>query len=192
MIHAYLFLVTGSTDRDGHGSDFQTLMTVINIAAGSNITIYHSFHNEVNYYKTHVWRCNGACKNKPPFYGWIRRSMNRPPQLSDYWFNAHKQTCGGTFTKILEPPNGNSQLGKCASTTKTTNGRCPGRVLGTNGHFPADRKQQLLKFDSIKIKNAPMAKIDQTRVENPIKIQKSLDDFNGSTIDFYLISDSDD
>lgn len=31
--------------------------------------------------------------------------MNRPPQKADTWYEEHQSTCGGTWTKISEPPN---------------------------------------------------------------------------------------
>lgn len=58
MIHAFHFVVKGgSLDRDGHGEDFCEIMKEINSKEGTHITIYHSFHDEVNHYKKHVWRC---------------------------------------------------------------------------------------------------------------------------------------
>ncbi|VDN36562.1 unnamed protein product [Cylicostephanus goldi] len=56
MIHAFLFVTKRDRDRDGHGPDFQYHMNRINRIANTKITIYHSFHDEVNLYKTHVWR----------------------------------------------------------------------------------------------------------------------------------------
>lgn len=77
MIHAYLFMRIGERDHNGHGNLFQYHMKRINHVLGTSITIYHTFHEEVRLYKTHHWRCNGVCKDKPPFYGWVKRSMNR-------------------------------------------------------------------------------------------------------------------
>jgi hypothetical protein len=75
----------------------------INKAAGTSISVYHNFRDEVNYHRTHVWKCNGSCQNRPPYFGIVRRSMNRPPQPADYWWSRHQQQCGGTYTKISEP-----------------------------------------------------------------------------------------
>ena len=58
MIHAYLFVTGGNTDRDGHGPNFQKLMHHINATAGTSITVYHTFHEEVEKYLTHIWRCD--------------------------------------------------------------------------------------------------------------------------------------
>ncbi|OUM63191.1 hypothetical protein PIROE2DRAFT_22238, partial [Piromyces sp. E2] len=103
MIHAYLFLTEGNKDHDGHGESFHRIMYKLNKETGSNITVYHNFHNEVNHYRTHVWRCNGPCRNRPPFFGYVRRSMNRKPQKADHWWRQHQMTCGGEFIKISEP-----------------------------------------------------------------------------------------
>ena len=62
-----------------------------------------SFHGEVDYFRQHVWMCNGICNQLPPFYGMVKRSMNRNPSPSDYWWNNHASLCNGTFIKISEP-----------------------------------------------------------------------------------------
>ena len=80
MIHAYLFVTENNRDRDGHGPTFQQWMHSINQAGKyfcnlfilgflcfllyaidlekTNITIFHTFHEEVNSYRKHIWRCN--------------------------------------------------------------------------------------------------------------------------------------
>ncbi|KAL4710675.1 hypothetical protein ACJJTC_003311 [Scirpophaga incertulas] len=103
MIHAYLFVTNRDRERDGHGPNFQAHMHRINISAGLNISIYHSFHDEVEVYQTHWWRCNGPCQKMRPYFGIVRRSSNRTPGPSDYWWSRHKKTCGGSFIKIKEP-----------------------------------------------------------------------------------------
>lgn len=75
-------------------------MNNINKITGLKLTVYHSFHDEVDFYRQHIWRCNGRCKDEPPFYGYVKRSMNRPPQPADHWFAQHKRLCGGEFTKV--------------------------------------------------------------------------------------------
>jgi hypothetical protein len=45
-------------------------------ADGYNITVFHTMHDEVNIYRTHVWSCS-RCGNT------VNRSMNRPPQEAD-------------------------------------------------------------------------------------------------------------
>lgn len=52
-------------------------MDRINKSAGTTITIYHTFHDEVRHYQTHVWKCDGSCQHQPPYFGIVRRSMNR-------------------------------------------------------------------------------------------------------------------
>ncbi|XP_011870468.1 PREDICTED: sprT-like domain-containing protein Spartan [Vollenhovia emeryi] len=121
MIHAYLFLTNNDRDRDGHGPNFCKHMHRINKEAGTNITIYHNFHEEVKLYKQHWWKCNGPCQNKPPYFGTVRRSMNRPPGPSDFWWSRHQQNCNGQFIKIKEPENFKSrskQNNKSKSTSK--------------------------------------------------------------------------
>ena len=103
MIHAYLFVTDGNDDHDGHGPAFHEHMFRINAAAGTNISVYHNFHDEVALYKTHWWKCDGPCQNRRPFYGMVKRSMNRAPGPNDRWWAEHRAMCGGSFTKVKEP-----------------------------------------------------------------------------------------
>lgn len=54
-------------------------------------------------YQTHWWRCNGPCQHQRPRFGIVRRSNNRAPGPSDYWWCSHQKLCGGMFIKIKEP-----------------------------------------------------------------------------------------
>ncbi|KAF9092271.1 hypothetical protein BGX23_004453 [Mortierella sp. AD031] len=72
MIHAYLFVTQEIQDHEGHGADFQHHMNRINKAAGTTITIYHTFHDEVRYYKTHTAPTRGQVVRGPP--GVMRRN----------------------------------------------------------------------------------------------------------------------
>uniref|UniRef100_A0A1B0DH28 Protein with SprT-like domain at the N terminus n=1 Tax=Phlebotomus papatasi TaxID=29031 RepID=A0A1B0DH28_PHLPP len=103
MIHAYCFVQGIREGNGGHGPTFISIMRSINKITGTNITVYHTFYNEVNAYKTHIWRCNGICQHRRPFYGYVKRTCNRAPGPTDYWWMGHKQSCGGYFEKIGEP-----------------------------------------------------------------------------------------
>lgn len=103
MIHAYLFVLNIREGNGGHGPNFKRIMVSINQTAGTNITVYHTFHDEVNLYKTHVWRCNGICRHRKPFFGYVKRTCNRAPGPNDQWWAQHQQTCGGYFAKTAEP-----------------------------------------------------------------------------------------
>eukprot|EP01095_Lingulamoeba_sp_RSL-Kostka_P000446 TRINITY_DN1071_c4_g1_i1.p1 TRINITY_DN1071_c4_g1~~TRINITY_DN1071_c4_g1_i1.p1 ORF type:complete len:377 (-),score=74.85 TRINITY_DN1071_c4_g1_i1:10-1086(-) len=99
MIHAFLFVTYNSRDRDAHGPNFQFHQNRINTILQSNITIYHSFIDEVNFYRVHWWSCD-QCNLT------IKRSMNRKPSLHDRWWNDHLNRCpNGKFIKIKEPDN---------------------------------------------------------------------------------------
>lgn len=65
--------------------------------------IYHDFHAEVDSYRQHWWQCNGPCKSRPPYFGFVKRAMNRAPSPKDYWWGDHARSCGGTYTKVKEP-----------------------------------------------------------------------------------------
>jgi predicted SprT family Zn-dependent metalloprotease len=114
MIHAWIHVerLDMSDDRSGHGINFQKKMHEINKNTGLNITIYHSFHDEVEYYKKYVWKCNGPCQIEPPYFGLVKRSMNRAPSKSDYWWEDHKKKCGGQFLKIEQPSSINKDCKK--------------------------------------------------------------------------------
>uniref|UniRef100_A0A3Q1K7C2 DNA-dependent metalloprotease SPRTN n=1 Tax=Anabas testudineus TaxID=64144 RepID=A0A3Q1K7C2_ANATE len=103
MIHALLFVTQNNRDRDGHGPEFCKHMNRINKASGTKITIYHSFHDEVDVYRQHWWRCNGPCQTRKPYFGFVKRAMNRAPSSLDPWWEDHQRTCGGTYTKVKEP-----------------------------------------------------------------------------------------
>ncbi|XP_972573.2 DNA-dependent metalloprotease dvc-1 [Tribolium castaneum] len=103
MIHAYLFVTHNNRDRDGHGPEFHKHMYRINNEAGTSITVYHNFHDEVRLYQQHWWRCDGPCQHRKPFFGMVRRATNRAPGPNDRWWAEHLRTCGGTFIKVKEP-----------------------------------------------------------------------------------------
>uniref|UniRef100_A0A8C1YWW3 DNA-dependent metalloprotease SPRTN n=1 Tax=Cyprinus carpio TaxID=7962 RepID=A0A8C1YWW3_CYPCA len=164
MIHALLFVTQNNRDRDGHGPEFCKHMNRINQASGTNITIYHSFHDEVDVYRQHWWRCNGPCQNHRPFFGYVKRAMNRPPSARDPWWAGHQRTCGGTYTKIKEPENygktgKNDQKKDKKSSDKTFKNSKPpssgsqdirnlipfsgrGFILGGNKQTSADKQSQ--------------------------------------------------
>lgn len=119
-IHAYFFITTSwkhsrGDDGTGHGVGFQLLADAINNHGSYEVTIYHTFHDEVDSYRTHVWQCDGPCSTRPPFFGQVKRSMNRAPGKTDSWWAAHQADCGGTYTKISEPELTKKQLQNLSS-----------------------------------------------------------------------------
>lgn len=104
MIHAYLMVTGKESGRDGHGDAFLALMWQINEQTGLDISVYHGFHDEVDFYRVHIWRCSGPCQFRSPYYGYVRRAMNRAPSSKDHWWSQHCISCGGTFVKVSEPP----------------------------------------------------------------------------------------
>lgn len=103
MIHAWNFIRGINEENGGHGQNFLGKMHEINRLAGTNISVYHTFIDEVNVYKTHWWRCDGPCKERAPYFGFVKRTCNRAPGKSDSWWQRHQQTCGGSFIKVKEP-----------------------------------------------------------------------------------------
>ncbi|CAI7829822.1 unnamed protein product, partial [Closterium sp. NIES-54] len=85
MIHAFIFLCRPSHSREDHGPMFQGIMGTINTSTlhdqqrppgGYQISIYHSFKDEVNEHRRHAWQCI-RCQEE------VRRAMNRPPSVAD-------------------------------------------------------------------------------------------------------------
>lgn len=122
-IHAYFFITTSwrhsrGDDGTGHGSGFLLLADAINNHGNYDVTVYHTFHDEVESYRTHIWQCDGPCQSKPPFFGQVRRSMNRAPGKSDNWWQRHQDECGGIFNKISEPEMTKDQVDKLSGLKK--------------------------------------------------------------------------
>ncbi|XP_069741192.1 DNA-dependent metalloprotease SPRTN isoform X2 [Narcine bancroftii] len=112
MIHALLFVTNNDRDHESHGPEFCKHMRRINGMSGAKITIYHDFHDEVDVYRQHWWRCDGPCQKRRPYYGYVKRAMNRAPSAQDPWWAEHQLTCGGTYTKVKEPENYKGKKGK--------------------------------------------------------------------------------
>jgi hypothetical protein len=81
--------------------------------------VFHSFHEEVKLYQQHWWRCDGPCQKRPPYFGMVKRAMDRPPGPNDFWWKEHQATCGGRYVKVREPP-GFSEM-KAKQTNKKGN-----------------------------------------------------------------------
>jgi hypothetical protein len=65
--------------------------------------VYHTFIDEVEHHQKHWWRCDGPCQTRSPYFGYVKRAMNRAPAPTDRWWSDHKAGCSGTFIKIREP-----------------------------------------------------------------------------------------
>ena len=80
----FFFILDGNDDHDGHGPAFHEHMYRINKKTGTNISVYHSFHDEVDSFRTHWWQCDGPCRSRKPFFGLVKRAMNRQgPLITD-------------------------------------------------------------------------------------------------------------
>jgi hypothetical protein len=140
-IHAYFFVVTDwkhvrGDDGTGHGAGFVLLADAINSHGGYGISVHHTFHDEVDSYRTHVWQCDGPCKERSPSFGSVKRSMNRPPGESDFWWNDHQKECGGKFSKIAEPEPTKDQLRRMSPMQRA--GRQKNKI---DGWFKQSNKQ---------------------------------------------------
>lgn len=193
MIHAYLF-VRGEEqprDRDGHGPRFLYHAGRINHKLGTNITVYHTFHDEVKQYKVHVWKCNGPCQKKPPYFGIVSRSMNRKPQPADWWWEDHQKNCGGQYHKIAGPDviNGEQVIKEkkprakkndSSSTTASGNGKKPTHKGAVNKKTKGSLKDFLFKKGDSSSSEKPKAEvkmingiIQRTKVESDDDMEES-------------------
>lgn len=118
MIHALLFVTHEDDNHESHGQVFHSNMYRINREGGCKISVFHNFHEEVRYYQKHVWRCTGPCREQPPYFGYLRRAVNRAPSKSDFWYYDHQVSCGGTYVKVSEPET----KSKDANTSPTKKG----------------------------------------------------------------------
>ncbi|XP_040455221.1 DNA-dependent metalloprotease SPRTN isoform X1 [Falco naumanni] len=141
MIHALLFVTNNDKDRESHGPEFCKHMRRINRLTGANVTIYHTFHDEVDLYRQHWWRCNGPCQNRKPYFGYVKRSTNRAPSARDFWWVKHQETCGGTFTKVKEPENFSKK-----SKERTGAAKLPKSKSTNKGKTPMRDTQDLVPF----------------------------------------------
>lgn len=96
---------------------------------------------QVSQYQQHWWKCNGPCQKWPPYFGMVKRAMNRAPAPRDIWWDEHKRKCGGNYVKIKEPhgyrkktskrkqgsDGGNQDLGKIIQSVNDS-----GEFSGTN------------------------------------------------------------
>ncbi|KAI6207317.1 Protein of unknown function SprT domain containing protein [Aphelenchoides fujianensis] len=189
MIHGYLFLTARNTDREGHGPEFQAHMHRINRMAGTNISIYHSFHDEVRLYKTHCksrppsrsssecsgWRCDGSCRMRAPYFGWVKRTMNRAPGPTDFWFDSHQRACGGTFVKVKEP----EKVEKTPKPEKTATPKPKGVVKKKEKPPVGPSIRPFLVPAPSSSKGRPVELIDLTENERPSTSSSSSSSFAG-------------
>jgi len=104
---SFLSILLGSTIGSPEGKlrdvTREAVMNLFVLILHSVLQVYHSFHDEVKLYQQHWWRCDGPCQKRPPYFGMVRRSMNRAPGPYDNWYADHQATCGGNFVKVREP-----------------------------------------------------------------------------------------
>ncbi|KAM0717231.1 hypothetical protein Q7P37_007083 [Cladosporium fusiforme] len=122
-IHAYFFVTTAwrhsrGEDGTGHGEGFLLLADAVNEHGGYGVSVFHAFHDEVESYRTHVWQCDGRCRLQAPFFGLVKRSMNRAPGKGDSWWAKHQEECGGMFVKIAEPGPSKEQIDRLSGPKK--------------------------------------------------------------------------
>ncbi|XP_063470081.1 DNA-dependent metalloprotease SPRTN isoform X2 [Symphalangus syndactylus] len=169
------------------------------------VEVYHTFHDEVDEYRRHWWRCNGPCQHRPPYYGYVKRATNREPSAHDYWWAEHQKTCGGTYIKIKEPENyskkgkGKTKLGKqpvsaAENKDKRSRGEAQlvipfsgkGYVLGETSNLPSPGK--LITSHAI---NKTQDLLNQNHSANAVRPNSKIKvkfEQNGSSKNSHLVS----
>ncbi|XP_065160971.1 DNA-dependent metalloprotease dvc-1 isoform X1 [Atheta coriaria] len=174
MIHAFLFVTHNNRDRDGHGPEFHKHMYRINGEAGTNITVYHTFHDEVRLYKQHWWKCNGPCQHNRPFFGMVRRATNRAPGPNDRWWAEHSRNCGGTFIKVKEPEKSTKKKEGKENTKPKTTPRVNNSTKGSKIKSPPPKHKDIRNFfpvtDTSPNRNNPISS-NQRKMHDNTKIQ---------------------
>ena len=101
---------------------------------------------KVDSYRQHWWKCDGPCQKRPPYYGVLRRAMNRAPSPRDPWWGDHQRLCGGTYKKIREPENYGKKVSKAKSTDmrdiNKDKGTASGKSISTLDKFLEKRKRE--------------------------------------------------
>uniref|UniRef100_A0A2K6RIM9 DNA-dependent metalloprotease SPRTN n=1 Tax=Rhinopithecus roxellana TaxID=61622 RepID=A0A2K6RIM9_RHIRO len=169
------------------------------------VEVYHTFHDEVDEYRRHWWRCDGPCQHRPPYYGYVKRATNREPSAHDYWWAEHQKTCGGTYMKIKEPENyskkgkGKTKLGKqpvsaAENKDKPNRGEAQlvipfsgkGYVLGETSNLPSPGK--LITSHAI---NKTQGLLNQNHSANAVRPNSKIKvkfEQNGSSKTSHLVS----
>lgn len=202
MIHAWNYVEKHdlSDDPSGHGVNFKRKMIEINEKSEFKINVYHDFIDEVDYHRKHVWRCDGVCKSKPPYFGYVKRAMNRPPGKGDRWFAEHELTCGGKFTKISEPENYKIKKNKNKKTNMNNNiNKNKIRSVSKDGEGETidilkDQKKEKNSFEEKNI-YADLDKFFNSKknLENHYEIdisERIQNEKNNQNKDFYIIFDN--
>ena len=126
---------------------------------------------KVNVYRQHWWKCDGPCSKRPPYYGMVKRAMNRAPSARDPWWADHQRTCGGTYTKIKEPEN----YGAKKTKSKEGKGKRDLKTESAKGKGEGSETGALQKFLKRKKSDTDSGGSDSDKsCENGIKRKKGL------------------
>ncbi|XP_071963338.1 uncharacterized protein [Antedon mediterranea] len=191
MIHAFLFVTQNNKDRDGHGPEFCKHMNRINLETGTKISIYHSFQDEVDLYRQHIWRCDGPCRTQKPFFGYVKRAMNRAPSARDTWWSRHQTTCGGTFHKEKEPEGYGEKQGKRKREDANTKDAKKSKGRDVNSVAAFEGKVKTMNGNNSTFKVHPtLQEIWKAKTENSEHESSSVDSFGSNKSNGASKSDS--
>ncbi|KAK3715001.1 hypothetical protein LTR37_007491 [Vermiconidia calcicola] len=174
-IHAYFFITTSwrhsrGDDGTGHGAGFLLLADAINNHGCYEVTVFHTFHDEVESYRTHVWQCDGTCRSRPPFFGLVKRAMNRAPGKGDSWWQKHQNECGGSFEKIAETEMTKAQSEKMNGLERA--GRQRNKIdawVGKDRTLTAKAAEKDAMDDSLRSKKRPPSQSSEVDARKKIR-----------------------
>lgn len=183
MIHAYLFMTgkyqASTEENGGHGPEFLELMYSINMIEKTNITVYHSFHDEVDLYRVHWWKCQRCGRL-------VKRAMNRAPSSADYFWDAHQKNCAGEFLKFREPwsPKISKKMIALEKKNNRKHGTCNDKTTFANAKTASSiHRKQKKKQEKNKSEDTPKNRGERdetTGKKRASSLQTILDDFSMS------------
>lgn len=203
MIHAHLFITQNNRDRDAHGPEFLKHMHRINEAASTNITVYHTFNDEVNLYRQHWWQCQGCghvlkrAKNRAPGPKYADEISNisaisfHPATMidicSDPWWGDHQRQCGGVYHKIKEPEGyqDKKKKGKVEAPTEAKTEANTGNRKRKKGNQANNTANKISKYFH-KVKDSDRTEHTDTTLEHKTNHEEPVDEVSEEEIPLQL------
>ena len=118
--------------------------------------------------------------------------MNRPPGARDPWWTQHQATCGGTHTKVKEPPG---FAEKSAKKKAKEAQKAAAKRASMENFFPKISDQEFLvkEFDESSLARPPLSRSeDQQKGQAGKKPKRKPKAKGNSTIDQFLVTIDDD
>lgn len=122
-----------------------------------------------------------------PFYGYVKRSMNRAPGKNDTWWAQHQSKCNGVFEKVAEPESyknkGNEKKSdktlvkfEPSSAANTSRALLSSQELAKNKKLDNYFKSSSQNSDTKSKSVANLVKLESDEIKSEVKKRKSADD----------------